>query len=126
MLLLVLDERVEEHLRDVRDPHAKTAHAVDHVAGLVPFADRVQLSGFVRTHAESDKAGGSRVKSVTNENPDQYAEERDAHQIERGRMGLTARVEAGRCLQDVPRKARRRTGFSVLAPTHGSAQKSLS
>src|SRR2546422_11690607 len=37
MLLLVLDERVEEHLRDVRHPHAKTGHAVDHVAGLVPF-----------------------------------------------------------------------------------------
>ena len=58
MLLLVLDERVEEHLRDVRDPHAKTAHAVDHVARLVPFDDRVQLSGFVRTQAEIDTAGG--------------------------------------------------------------------
>jgi len=54
----VLDERVEEHLRDVRDPHAKTAHAVDHVARLVPFDDRVQLSGFVRTQAEIDTAGG--------------------------------------------------------------------
>jgi hypothetical protein len=57
MLLLVLDERVEEHLRDVRDPHAKTGHAVDHVADLVPFADRVQWSGFVGTQAEIDKAG---------------------------------------------------------------------
>ena len=57
MLLLVLDERVEKHLRDVLHPHTKTEHAVDHVAGLVPFADRVQLSGFVRTQAEIDKAG---------------------------------------------------------------------
>lgn len=80
MLLLVLDERVEEHLRDVRHPHAKTGHAVDHVVGLIPFADRGQLSGFVRAQAEIDS--GSRVKSVTNENPDQYAEERDAHQVE--------------------------------------------
>ena len=76
MLLLVLDERVEEHLHDVRHPHAW--RAVDHVVGLIPFADRVQLSGFVRTQAEIDS--GSRVKSSRTNT----AAERDAHQVERG------------------------------------------
>src|SRR2546425_1863052 len=58
MLLLVLDERVEEHPRDVRDPHAKTGTRSITSPGLVPFADRVQLSGFVRTQAEIDSGSG--------------------------------------------------------------------
>jgi len=75
MLLLVLVERVEEHLRDVRHP-ARQDRARGRSRRRFGFvADRVQLSGFGRTPAEIDEAGalarGIAVKSLRNENPDQ-------------------------------------------------------
>src|SRR5256712_9796181 len=90
MLLLVLDERAEEHLRDVRHPHAKTGHAVDHVAGLVPF-ERVRQDPSGNRQGRRPRAWDRGSSPSRTRIRIKCAEERDAHQVELGRMGLTGK-----------------------------------
>src|SRR5206468_10660543 len=91
MLLLVLDERVEEHLRDVRHPHAKTGHAVDHVAGLVPF-ERVRQDPSGNRQGRRPRAWDRWSSPSRTRIRIKCAEERDAHPSRTGANGLDGQV----------------------------------